>query len=60
MNRYFINGASCDEAIARAEYYRYNDYGPFNEGAAHDWTVCQTSEEARNNLLPSHIEIIQE
>lgn len=60
FNRYFIHGAACDEATARAEFSKVaRHYGADPSEIIANWAACQTSEEARDNCLPSHIEIIQ-
>lgn len=58
--RYFINGARCNEQTARAEFAKVaRHYGADDFDITANWSACQSSEESRDTLLPSHIEIIQ-
>lgn len=58
MNRYYIDGAECDEATAR-EAFMSHHWRVMVGDAACQWRACKSSEDARDNYLPSHIEIVQ-
>ena len=56
---YYING---EQVTAKQAYRAFRD-APQNSGnepsaILADWLACQQSEDARDNYLPSHIEIV--
>jgi hypothetical protein len=56
---YYINGQQVTQLEALEAFVSHAEsYGAGPDEMSSDWLACQTSENARDNYLPSHIELV--